>query len=1163
MATNARDEVVRFVYEITGDKDVAATAATMLKAGEAAGTTQEEFDTLSKSLTDAASKFKLINQAIGQKAALAELTTQLAEAQAGLDKLRTEFDQTDASSKKVSKSFSDAEKAVQQLAAQQNAASVALQKTEGALQKAGVDTTNLAGAFQKVKDDGNAAANSLAQVGTQTAKAQAGTKALGDEAKHSGGLIQELKDHLLEIVSAATAVELALKGIELGTDAFKEAVDVEQSLSRVRAAATGAAADFAALGDEIEKSARAANVSSSEAAAAAAALAQQGESAQEIFKTLTPTLLLARDANLEVAQSAAIVDDVLDLFGKSASDAADVVDKLVVASKGSKEGLAGMADAIRTLAPDARALGLDFDHLLGLLGNLTVNGIDASKAVRGLRTVFQDLQNPTSAFALALHDLGDSSSDFGTAIETLRKAGPGGERALLSLDGAARSLVLFLIQQGPGAVDAFTASLQRAQGAAAETRKALDDNLGGAFTALEHSLDSLGKGLADSTLKPLRDELQSLSERLNAFAASPAFETLKKSLTDLFVQGTAAFENFVNEVDWPAFIKSIQDGIQDASKTIASFKDDVGKVADAINAVGAVVGIFTRSIAVAFDGLQISVSGTIFILSGIAAKMSAINDKVQGFSDGTTEALEAIRDSAEHVAENGVDALDKNLTKLGQNLVSVGGASETTAAQVDKLTESASKTAASVTEASAGAAQTTDDFNAVSGAVDNMATALGILTPALNLEAEAQRAAKTEATLHAEQIVVLQKEVTAAKEKLEELAKSGTASAAEMQKAANDYTAAQKSLEQLSGSAKSAADAQTALKQAFTELGIVSQKSLDEAAGHAKDNLEAIRQAFLAGNATIEDVKRAYDSYAQKVRASVADSTDAIKQQKEAQLDALATALGFVDAAGKAGAAGAQAGSDTAAGFDKAKSSIDDAAGAADNLATSATAAATGIDELGAGAAVAGANVGGLASGLQGVTLLTNEQLRLLREVRDEYLSGAIGAEEYAQRATAALTGVDLALQQQEEQLRQFNDRLNDLQSQLASANGDDVAVENLRHAKKMQDLKDEQDLSTAQRAQLERLEEQLHEANLRRIKAENDARAGGTGTNTQGGGSGTSPGPNGPSPAPTPQRGQPIPGLTIDFSGATIIGGTKDQIAEQLARLVLKPLQEIAARSV
>jgi hypothetical protein len=50
--------------------------------------------------------------------------------------------------------------------------------------------------------------------------------------------------------------------------------------------------------------------------------------------------------------------------------------------------------------------------------------------------------------------------------------------------------------------------------------------------------------------------------------------------------------------------------------------------------------------------------------------------------------------------------------------------------------------------------------------------------------------------------------------------------------------------------------------------------------------------------------------------------------------------------------------------------------------------------------------------------------------------------------------------------------------------------------------------------------------------------------------------------PVPTPQRGQPIPGLSIDFSGATIIGGTKEQIAEQLARLVLKPLQEIAARS-
>ena len=36
------------------------------------------------------------------------------------------------------------------------------------------------------------------------------------------------------------------------------------------------------------------------------------------------------------------------------------------------------------------------------------------------------------------------------------------------------------------------------------------------------------------------------------------------------------------------------------------------------------------------------------------------------------------------------------------------------------------------------------------------------------------------------------------------------------------------------------------------------------------------------------------ESYAQKVEASVADSTDAVKAQKEAQLEALAAALGFV-----------------------------------------------------------------------------------------------------------------------------------------------------------------------------------------------------------------------------------------------------------------------------
>lgn len=1100
MAVNSRDEIVRYIYDVVGDKDIAATAVTLLKAGEAAGVTQEEFDALSKSLNDSASKFKAINQAIGQKAALADLGRQLADATATASKFRDEIAQTESPTKKLQKAAADADKAVADLAKQQTAASVALQKTEGALQKAGVDTADLGKAFQKVQTDGAAAAQSLGAVGIAGSKASSGAKDLADstakagkEAKTAGALFTELRDNLGKIVSVAAAVKLALAGIEFGKGAFAEATDVEASLSRVQAIAKSTADSFDALSAQIEKSAREANVSTAAAASAAAALAEQGQTAEEIFQTLTPTILLARDANLDLATAAGIVDDTLDQFGLSAADAAALVDKLVAASKGSKDGLAGMSQALKQLAPDARAIGVDFDRLVSLLGLLQQNGIDASSSVRGLRKIFQDLQNPTSTLSTELASLGDHSADFGKAIDTIRNAGTGGEKALLSLDGAARSLVLFLVNQGPGALDGFAASLQNVQGEALKTRKAIDDNLRGAFTGLENALDALGAGLAKSALAPLRDEFQKLAEQLNKFADSPAFAELQKSLTELFVEGTKAFDNFIDNVDWPSFIETIKGGIKDASETIGSFKDDVAGVAAAINTIGATIGIFTRSIAVAFNAVKVGVSESVAVIAGLAAKMSEIRDTLAGgFASEATIALEAIRDAAEKAANDGADKLITSGEKLVENLRAVAGAGDDAAGKIDSAGAAIKDAGSAVAETSAALADSNAGFNAVTGTVDDMATALGILTPALNLEATAQLAAKSGATQHAEQIVILRKEVADARANLDELVKSGTASGEAMQQAAQQYATAQSNLAALTGATTDATEAQRALEQAFADLGIRTQKQFDKAADDAKKSLDTIRQAFLAGNATIEDVKRAYDAYAAKVHAAMADSTTSVQAQKQAQLDALASALGFTDAAGKAGAAGTQAGSDTASAFDKAKDSISGASDAASNLAENASAAATNVQALGAGAASAATATTALGSATQGIVLLTNEQLHILNEIRDEFLSGAISGEEYARRVTVALGGVDEALLKQQQNLRDFQNQLDQLNSDIAGETGDGKTQEDIRHDQKLRDLKDEfqvQGTLTAQQyQQLLKAENDLHNIKLKNLKADEAA---------------------------------------------------------------------------
>lgn len=907
-------EVLQIVIEQLGAEEAQKLSTVLRGVGDSGAAADAKLSPLIDQLSDLAVQSAKVSSAIDIAKKITANNIALTEAKNALAALNAEFNRADKSSADVSVAFEQAEKRVKTLATEQLKLQAAAAGSAASLKASGIDATNLAAAEDQLR----AKTTQVAQQINNTAGA---TKNLGVESGKTGGVLGEMRDHLLAIVSVATAVGIALKGVQLGKEALAEAANVEQSLSRVKAIAQSTADDFSALGEQIERSAIAANVSSAQSAATAAALAEQGQSASEIFQTLTPTLLLARDANMDFAQSAGVVDDILDLFGKSAGDAAEVVDKLVTASKGSKDGIGGMAAAIRGLAPDARQLGLDFDQLVGLLGLMTQNGIDAGKATRGLRTIFQDLQDPTSKFSVALGQLGDTSGDFGSAIETIRTSGESGQEALLGLDGAARSLILFFLQQAPGAIDAFTAALQRSQGAASETRKAIDDNLSGAFEAFTNSLDRLGSKLAKSSLTPLRDELKKLADQLTAFAESPAFERLQKALGDLFAEGVEAFDNFIQNVDWAGFVSSAQTALRDASKSIGEFKDDLSTVAAAINTVGASIGVVFRSVAVVFDLTKTAVSG---LVTGLAAGMLAQSravDALTGKTSQLTLSLEAVRDSAKDAAENGVAALREDSEKLVDNLGALGGAADETGKSVETLRDGVASMQAGVATSTPVVAKAGSDFNVLSKGVENVANALGILPELFNADATAAKAAAEAHTEHANEIVRARKAVDDAQAALTRLTQSGEKSSVAFQQASNTLQAAQAELDRLTGKSDTAADSQRRLAQAFADLRIKSQDELQKTRDTAERSLEAIRQAFTTGDAKIEDVKRAYAAWAAAVRAAAADSTDAVKKQAEETIASRAAALGLADAVTQAGDAGKDAGDKTATAFDGAKQS--------------------------------------------------------------------------------------------------------------------------------------------------------------------------------------------------------------------------------------------------
>jgi TP901 family phage tail tape measure protein len=496
-----------------------------------------------------------------------------------------------------------------------------------------------------------------------------GTKEKSHEAATA---FEFLQDHLKEIISIAAAAELALKGVEFGKESLKNAEDVEVSLSRVRALAKDASDQFGDMGEAVEKAAQAVNVSSQESAGGLAALVSQGLSAKDAIAALVPTLQLAKIANIDVGTAVGEVAAALKAFNVPAADAQKVVDELTAASHGAAGGLGAMSAAATQLAPDAKALHLSFTDVVSVLGVLNEKGIDSEKSVRGLRTVFQELQDPTSKLRGELLALGDGTSDFDKAIAALSSGSPRANQALLSITGGARTVVEALGQSGPDAIRKFSDALERQNGIAAKTAQILDDNLKGASTRFSLAIENIGEKLAKPVLEPFAKELEKLAGELNKFADSPDFEEIQKSIGDMAKNAAEAIDTLIHGIDWKTFLADGKDALGTIADKLKGVADTAGAVATGINDVFAAIGGVYHVLGTAVDGAVSSFAKAGDGITSIAEKMLALD--VGG--DRAARAMEGLHNAFESVGGEATEQATAHLHAAGDDLKYLAGGAD-------------------------------------------------------------------------------------------------------------------------------------------------------------------------------------------------------------------------------------------------------------------------------------------------------------------------------------------------------------------------------------------------------------------------------------------------------------------------------------------------------
>jgi TP901 family phage tail tape measure protein len=917
MANNF-DEVIRLIIQASGEQDISKISSAVTEA-------KRSFDTLSEPAQQALSEIEKLTQQAGRvegfaalKAQVTDTSNRLNAAKAGLAALNTEFDRTDTSNAKINRSFAQAEAQVASLTKQHNALSAQLTTSGAALERSGVDTQNLSASHAKLSQQVAAASQHFAELATNANRSGLDrVKGLADTAGSAlkGGAEKavEFGKRLLEISGIAGLVAgglAAITGIRFFEEGAADAATFDTALAKLRATTGATGEELERLKDTALEAGKATNTGAAASVDALAQLTSSLGSADAAAQELPASLELARAAQISVAGAVDIVSESIKAFNVPAQQSGEIVDQLAAVALKTGANLGSLTSSFGQIAPIAKQLGLSFNDVVDVLGLLQSKGIDAEKATRSLRTVFTDLQNPSSELSKELAGLGISTATFSGVVDGLSKAGQRGTDALQTLGAKGAGAMLALVQAGSGSLKAFQDSLGNVEGQARRTGQTLEDAITPALKNLQRDFSQLAGESVEGGIRPITDELQKLDGQLKTVSETPAFQRIKQAIGDFVAAGVRYIDQFIQKFDFDSASQSIAQFVADGAAKFKSLGEGVTAFGKIISGIGAVVGVALNSTKAFFYGVAavtdlfiaslLKAFQTLRAVSGASIQeLAAYQGAIDTYVDGAKQFNEAAVQSAGDLAEN--------LKKLSGAILGTGAASTEAKAKQDELTKTNEAHAAKVADLRkqydalpASVRASIPPFDKLVDAIDKPAGSLKKFRQLTDdqIAALAVSTAKTTTTFDQQQQAILDASISvdAARTKLDQLAQSGDGNRDAFNRANREYEAAKQKLAELRGSADGAKPSLNDLKASFESLGITSQAQLKLAADAAEKNFQRINNFSDNTAAGLTDKRNAFIAYASAALAASAGLDEGAKASVRAQLEDRASALGLTDA---------------------------------------------------------------------------------------------------------------------------------------------------------------------------------------------------------------------------------------------------------------------------
>lgn len=376
---------------------------------------------------------------------------------------------------------------------------------------------------------------------------------------------------------AITGTAAALGGVSAA--AIKVGSDFESQMSRVKAISGATGEEFEQLKAQAMQLGADTSFSASQAAEGMENLAAAGFTTSEIMNAMPGLLNLAAASGEDLASSSDIAASTLRGFGLAASDAAHVADVLAANANRTNSSVADTGEAMKYIAPLARAAGLSLEETAAAIGIMANAGVNGSQAGTSLRGALSRLSKPTKDMSEAMDELGISfygsngkMKSLTEQVGMLRQATEGmtdeqKNNYLVTLyEQEALSGMLALINEGEGSLGELTNAYKNCDGAAQEAAETMQDNLSGALEQLGGSAQTLGLAFYNSVADNLKNAAKTATESINNITDSfnngglnEAIQTAGDEFANLAVEAASHAPEMVDTaVD---FIEAFASGI--------------------------------------------------------------------------------------------------------------------------------------------------------------------------------------------------------------------------------------------------------------------------------------------------------------------------------------------------------------------------------------------------------------------------------------------------------------------------------------------------------------------------------------------------------------------------------------------------------------------------